>query len=643
MKKFLFIITIISLLPRVPLLAASAAHVVISEVQIGATGFSTDEFIELYNPTDTSVEITGWQLIKRTASGGAFPLVDALPAVTIPAHAYFLVAHPTGYRSAVVPDTRYTTTNSLSADNSVELVNAFGIVDLVGWGTATHLESAAASTPGLGKSIERKALSSSTKETMGEDGADSFRGNGEDTDHNDVDWVSRDLPEPQNLGSELEFVTAPAPVVPVPTTNANTNSASAVQPTSAPVVPPAAPSPHILVITEFLPDPKGADATEEFIEIFNTGDVPVELAGWKLQDASSSKYIFSVGSLASGAYRVVKRPESGIALNNTNSETVTLTAPDGFVVSATSFSGTAPEGQSYALIDNQWKWTGAPSPGAKNSYMDGNHAPEAKIKDVETSVRVRTSVSLSAAPSTDPDGDDLEFRWTFSDGGSATGTKVTHQFIKPGKVTVSLTATDAKGKVGKTTLVFLVKDFDRSAAIAISALLPNPADGEEEYVELLNSDSKDVDLAGWSLRNGTRTLKLADVLAAKSTRRLGEDALPFALRNDGGTLELLDSDGKIISSATYEKVAAGVVLHPGTVFAQGAVPAALSTNVNTAGKVAGDTTVAVNGKVANVNVHVAKQDAATNTLPVWSWLVIGGVAAIAWGAYEYLRYRRGKP
>lgn len=641
MKKILFIITIVTLLPLVPMRAAPAGHVVMSEIQIGATGFSTDEFVELYNPTDSPVDITGWQLIKRTASGGTFPLVDAFPAATLPAHGYFLITHPTGYRGVVAPDVHYTTTNSLSTDNSIELVNPLGIVDLVGWGTATHLESAVASTPGSGKSIERKALSTSTKETMGEDGADSFRGNGEDTEHNDADWVSRDLPEPQNLASELEFVSAPAPVVPVPTTNANTNSAPAVQPTSAPVVaPPAAPSPHTLAITEFLPDPKGADATEEFIEFTNTGEVPVELVGWKLQDVSSSKIVFTTGSIAPGAYRAVKRPESGIALNNTNGETVTLTAPDGFVTSTASFSGTAPEGQSYALIDNQWKWSGTPTPGMKNVYADGNHAPEAKIKDVETSIRVRTSVSLSGAPSTDADGDDLEFRWTFSDGGAATGTKVTHQFTKPGKATVTLTATDVKGKVGKAALVFDVKDFDHSTAIAISALLPNPADGEEEYVELLNSDSKDVDLAGWSLRNGTRTFKLNDMLVAKTSRRLGEDALPFALRNAGGTLELLDPDGKVISSATYEKVAAGVVFHPGTVSAQSAAPAALSTNVNTTGKVAGDTTVAVNGKVANVNTHLAKQGAATNTLPVWSWLVIGGVAGVSWFVYELIRRRR---
>ncbi|MEK7631607.1 MAG: lamin tail domain-containing protein [Patescibacteria group bacterium] len=644
MKRILVIIGIM-LIPTVPLRAAPAAHIVMSEIQIGATGFSTDEFVELHNPTDSPVDITGWQLIKRTASGGTFPLVDVFPALILPAHGYVLIAHPTGYRGAAVPDMRYTTTNSLSADNSVELINPIGVVDVVGWGAATIVEGTPTSTPGSGKSIERKALGTSTKETMSEDGADSFRGNEEDTDHNDADWVTRDLPDPQNLASELEFVTAPAPIVPAPTTNANTNSAPVVKPTSIPVVAqPAAPSPHTLLITEILPDPKGADATEEFIEILNTGEAPVELVGWKLQDVSTSKYLFTTGSLAPGAYRSVKRPESGIALNNTNGETVTLTAPDGVVTSTVSFTGSALEGQSYAFIDNQWKWTGTPTPGLKNAYADGNHAPEAKIKDVETDVRVGNAVSLSAAPSTDPDGDDLEFRWQFSDGGNATGTKVTHQFTKPGKMLVTLTATDVKGKVGKATLTFNVRDFDRSNAVVITAILPNPADGEEEYVELFNGDSKAIDLAGWVLRNGTRTLKLTGVLAAKATQRLGEDDLPFALRNDGATLELLDPDGKVISSLTYAKALAGVVAFPGTVTAQSmaAITKTSPTGANTNGKVAGAVVAATNASKATANTNLRSTGGQAGQLPVWSWLVIGGVAATAWGTYEFVQYRRRK-
>lgn len=617
--------------------AAPASHIVMSEIQIGATGFSTDEFIELHNPTDVPIDITGWQLVKRTASGGAFPLVDAFAAGTIPAHGYFLVAHPTGYRGAIAPDARYTTVNSISADNSVELVNSLGVVDVVGWGTASHVENASAPTPGSGKSIERKALATSTKETMGEDGADSFRGNGEDTDTNSNDWISRDLPEPQNTTADVEFVTAPAPIIPPTQTNTNTNTAPTpplASPSTTPVVP-AASSPHTLVITEFLPDPKGADAGEEFIEILNTGETPVDLVGWKVQDASSSKYTFSTGNIAPGAYRAVKRPESGIALNNTNGETVSLTAPDGFVTSTASFSGSAIEGQSFSLFENQWKWTGTPTPGAKNLFADGNHVPEARIKDVETNIRIRTTVHLSAAPSTDPDGDDVEFRWSFSDGSTATGTKVAHAFSKSGKITVTLTATDAKGKQDTEKMVFNVKDYDRSTEVIIVNALPNPAEGEEEYVELSNSGTKDVDLAGWVLRNGTRIMKLQEVIAAQSKLRLDAEALPFALRNDGATLELLDPDEKVVSTLTYAKVPAGTVVSATSKISSEQIAAATNTS-STSGKVAGETTTPKNAnQPALVQSPQAQKD-----LPLWSWVAIGGVAVVGWVGYEVYRKRR---
>ena len=44
--------------------SATASHVVISEIQI-AGGNSNDEFVELYNPTNASVNLTGWRLNFR--------------------------------------------------------------------------------------------------------------------------------------------------------------------------------------------------------------------------------------------------------------------------------------------------------------------------------------------------------------------------------------------------------------------------------------------------------------------------------------------------------------------------------------------------------------------------------------------------
>ncbi|MDP2790023.1 MAG: lamin tail domain-containing protein [bacterium] len=634
--KYLFLIVPFLFFVRL-VHAAPATHVVISEIKIsGPSGFSTDEFVELYNPTDSPVDITGWQLVKRTVSGATYPLVDSIEALTIAAHGYMLIAHPTGYTGVIVPDARYSTTNSLSPDNSLELVSSAGIVDLVGWGKVTHFEGAVALTPGSAKSIERKALSSSTLVDLVDGGADVFRGNGEDTDHNDADFVSRDVPDPQASTSELEFITAAAPAPKATNTNQPATSPTVTPTPTVPII--TQPVPHTVMLSEILPDPKGPDTTAEFIELVNTGDIPVDLTNWKLADTSKTSYTIPKGIIVPGGWFVVKRGESGIALNNTGGESVTLTAADGVVTSTVLWQGSAPEAQSYSLVKGAWVWTGKLTSGSANEYLDPNHAPIAAIRDVETSLRIRETATLSAADSSDPDGDDLEFRWSFSDGGSATGTSVKHTFIKAGSIIVTLTATDSKGKFSTDKVIFSVKDFQRSTLVIISSLVPNPAEGEDEWVEIANTGKTSIDLAGWLLQSGKKAQKLEGILNAGATRRLTSEDLNFALRNAGGTIVLLDPDGKSMSTVTYATTTRGIVVRRHADGTYGAdVQAATAVP---SGQVAGDAVV-VQPAVQASNKQTSAAPAATS-FPTWAWAVIAGGAVVVWAGYEVWHRRRTK-
>lgn len=636
-KYFLSIIPLFIFVQVV--LAAPANHVVISEVKIsGPSGFSTDEFVELYNPTDAPVDITGWQLVKRTASGATYPLVESFDTLTIVAHGYFLVAHPSGYTGAVAPDARYTTTNSLSADNSVELVSPSGIVDLVGWGSATHVEGVKAPTPGSAKSIERKALPSSTSADLLDGGADVFRGNGEDTDHNDADFVSRDVPDPQSSTSELEFITAAAPAPKATNTNQSVTP-TAPTATTPIVVPLVQAVPHTVVLSEILPDPKGPDTTEEFIELMNTGDVALDLMNWKLSDASKTSYVITKGTIVPGGWLVVKRSESGIALNNTGGESVTLTAPDGVVTSTVSWKDSAPEAQSYAVVSGAWVWTGKLTSGSANAYLDPNHAPLAVIRDVETSIRIRDTVTLSAADSADPDADDLEFRWDFSDGGVASGTTVKHTFAKAGNITVTLTAQDPKGKFNTAKIVFTVKDYQRSTAIVISSLVPNPADGDDEWIEISNTGKTSIDIEGWSLQSGKKTQKLEGILNAGASQRLTSEDLNFALRNAGGTVSLLNPDGKANSTVTYVTTTRGAIIRRQQNGTYGVDTPLATVGAQPSGQVAGATVVQPAAQPAQAK---RVTPTATATFPAWAWVVLGASAALAWGGYEVWSRRRRK-
>ncbi len=55
------------------------------------------------------------------------------------------------------------------------------------------------------------------------------------------------------------------------------------------------------------------------------------------------------------------------------------------------------------------------------------------------------SVGFNGIGSSDPDGDIINYRWTFGDGGSGFGPIITHKYQKPGTYVPSLVVTDSNG------------------------------------------------------------------------------------------------------------------------------------------------------------------------------------------------------
>ena len=128
-----------------------------------------------------------------------------------------------------------------------------------------------------------------------------------------------------------------------------------------------------LVINELLPDPEEdtnqdgvVSAADEFVEIYNTGDVAVDVAGYALFDASNSgaRFVFPQGTSLDARERFVVfgggKPEAMnmscafgtargfLGLNSTRAETVTLRDPAGRVVAQASYE-VAPQGESLVL------------------------------------------------------------------------------------------------------------------------------------------------------------------------------------------------------------------------------------------------------------------------------------------------------
>lgn len=126
-------------------------------------------------------------------------------------------------------------------------------------------------------------------------------------------------------------------------------------------------------LSEFYPNTGGNDATEEFIEIENTGDQSVSLEEWILADANGTKFTFAKDAvIAAHTFKAFLRPETKISLNN-DDETVTLTAPDGEIVDTQTYEQAKPA-LTYARTNNLWNWTTTRTPNEPN-VVSGNSDP----------------------------------------------------------------------------------------------------------------------------------------------------------------------------------------------------------------------------------------------------------------------------
>lgn len=138
-------------------------HVVISEAYLvggSANQPYTNKFVELYNPTDAPVDLSGWSIQYRSASGPRFPAKTELSG-TIAAGGHYLVSGSSNGATGEAlpaPDASgalapsgtdgvialASTTQSLPDLPAGSAIGVSDIVDLLGYGTANAYEVAAA-------------------------------------------------------------------------------------------------------------------------------------------------------------------------------------------------------------------------------------------------------------------------------------------------------------------------------------------------------------------------------------------------------------------------------------------------------------------------------------------------------------------
>lgn len=202
-----------------------AWHVVISEVQTAGAD-AGDEFIELYNPTDATVDLSAWSLQYAGASASVTSSTvskkNFLATSSIAAKSFYLVGRgldaggEDGYRGTTAADMTHRTFSLSGAAAGAKL---FLVPTTTPISSETDLmildvfDYTSTTVPGAGQSLERKAWSNNLCHSAIAGGSGEFLGNACDTGAVADDFEIQLASNPQNSASFKEPRTAPtAPI-----------------------------------------------------------------------------------------------------------------------------------------------------------------------------------------------------------------------------------------------------------------------------------------------------------------------------------------------------------------------------------------------------------------------------------------------
>ena len=329
----------------------------------------------------------------------------------------------------------------------------------------------------------------------------------------------------------------------------------------------------------------------------------------------------STPDIAAGGLLVITIPKGHFALNNSGGDTANLYFPDKSLADSVSYIGAAPEDWGWQKVSNVWLWAPQtlglanaappPSPSVSSGTADQTAGIFASYPST-----IQVSEFMPNPSGSDGGSEWVELynsadtaadltRWLLDSGSTSTkaslkayslptGTKISAKgylsvTIPAGKFILNNSGGDSvrlfqpDGNLlqtvaysgapeGQSYAVDQTGEWQFTvpspgaenvfnvpfAAAVINELLPNPAGNDDEFLELYNSSSTDIDLAGFKLLIGSHQKVFEHViLASSSFLTLYQDDLPANLRNSGQTVSLLDQWGRVTSVVAYGKAASG--------------------------------------------------------------------------------------
>lgn len=277
-------------------------------------------------------------------------------------------------------------------------------------------------------------------------------------------------------------------------------------------------------------------SNDEWIELYNNTKNNLNLEGWILKSEDGSPEIKLTGTIPASNFYLLER---------TDDNTVTEITAD--LIYKGSLSN---NGENLKLYDNLNNVIDEIDCSA--GWFSGDNATKKTMERINPFISGNQSANwqTSQSPGGTPKAKNPAPEQARYGAGSEQGT------INNEQKTENLTE--------NSSLPAPLKTKEYPSGIVINEILPSPEgpDDKEEWVELFNQNSFEVDLSGWKVKDvsgkiTTFTLSKETKISSQGFLVIARPATKISLNNDGDGLRLLSPDGKIIDSVNYAKAPRG--------------------------------------------------------------------------------------